>query len=217
VSRKTFLKFFLLLLVFNFNLVGLYSVSVKRSTPSSSQNSLLLQVRKNLKNASPFFLNFRQQVFDDSDMITEESGNILFVDINRIKWVYNDPEYKVFLINKNKYEFYDKESNQLTKGMIKENRQKWIWQILFSNSIADEIVCHEEKKIISIKNKTDDIDLKVYIGRNGLPKKVFQQQGAGIKYIYFFENYKVKYKYKKNVFDLNLPKDVDIVNMERES
>ncbi len=215
MSRKTFLRFFLLLLIFNINFVGIQSVSAQLSTPISAKNSLLLQVRKNLKNASPFYLNFKQQVFDDSDMITEESGNILFVDINRIKWVYNDPEYKVFLINKNKYEFYDKESNQLTKGRIKENRQKWIWQILFSNSIADEIVCNEEKKIISIINKKEDIDFKVYIDKNGLPQKVLQQQVAGLKYIYFFENYKVKYKYKKNVFDLNLPKDIDIVDMER--
>jgi outer membrane lipoprotein-sorting protein len=179
-----------------------------------SDNSLLLKLRKNLVKASPFCLNFKQQVYDDKDMITEESGNIYFINVKKLKWVYNNPDYKIFIIQKNKYLFYEKDNNQLTKGIIKSNRQKWIWQILFADSISDKIKCDNKKNIIYIKNSVDDIDLTVYVGKNGLPEKVVQLQGAGVKYVYIFTGYKTKQKLLKDVFNLKLPKDVDIVDME---
>lgn len=179
-----------------------------------SQNDLIFEVRKNLNKAKPFYLEFKQQVYDETELIAEESGNIIFVNINKLKWVYTDPEHKIFLIEKNNYQFYDKENSELTKGVITENRQKWIFQILFSDSIIDKIRSDKKNKILYIKHKSDDIDLTIYIGENGLPKKVVQFQSAGIKNIYHFKNYKIKYKYSSDIFDLKIPKNTEIIEIE---
>ncbi len=195
-------------------LVIVFIFSFYLSTSLLADNELLFKVRKTLTNLSPFYLDFKQQVFDDTDLIAEESGNISYINIDKVKWVYNDPEYKVFLLEKNNYQFYDKESSQLTKGRVKENRQKWILQILFSESITDQVTYNKKEKIIYIKNKEDGVDLSVYIGADNFPHKVIQLQDAGIKYIYYFTGYKTKYKFPANIFNLNLPKNTEIVEME---
>jgi len=187
---------------------------------ADSSENLLFKVRKELKKISPFYLDFTQKAFDGNEMITEESGSISFININKVKWVYIDPDdinnkdYKIFLIDHNKYFFFEKEENQLTKGIIKDNRQKWIWQILFADSVSDKIKYDESKKIIYIKNEEDSIDLTVYIDANMLPVRVIQLQGVGVRYEYVFKNYQTGYKFKKKEFELKLPDDVDVVNME---
>lgn len=187
---------------------------------AESGKDLLFKVRRELNKAAPFCLDFTQQVFDGTEMITEESGTISFVDINKVKWVYTDPDdpnnkdYKIFLIDHNKYMFYEKEENQLTKGIIKDNRQKWIWQILFADSVTDKIKCNDNKRIIYIKNEDEGIDLTVYLGKNLLPKRVIQLQGVGVRYEYLFGNYKVKFNFNKEIFELKFPKDVDVVFLE---
>ena len=66
-------------------------------------------------------------------MTLEESGVIVFADRERVKWQYLDPEFKMFILEKDRYRFYDRENNQLLRGALGERNEQLIWELLLSD------------------------------------------------------------------------------------
>ena len=112
----------------------------------------------------------------------------------------------------NTYQFFDKENNQLIIGKIVEEKQRWIWQLLFSEKITDGVKCDRLSKRIIIKKEDEELDFEVFIGNQMLPEKVVQYDTSGAKYIYYFNNYKKRVKIAQKDFQLELPEDVEIID-----
>ncbi|MCK4835861.1 MAG: outer membrane lipoprotein carrier protein LolA [Candidatus Aminicenantes bacterium] len=179
---------------------------------SGHESSLLDEVRSTLNNIKPFKVSFVQQVYIDEELEIEESGTILVKDISHLKWIYLNPDLKIFLMQGNTYQFFDKENNQLIIGKIVEEKQRWIWQLLFSEKITDGVKCDRLSKRIIIKKEDEELDFEVFIGNQMLPEKVVQYDTSGAKYIYYFNNYKKRVKIAQKDFQLELPEDVEIID-----
>lgn len=178
----------------------------------AQDHSLLHRVRSALNAIKPFKVEFTQQVFIDEEIEIEESGEVLFKNSRVLKWTYRDPDFKIFLLVEDEFQFYDKENNQLARGKISEKNQQWIWQLLFSDEISPYIRYDEKQKRIYIKHQAEDMDFEIQIDKNFLLEKVIQYDSAGAKYIYYFKNYKKKVKVSKKDFELELPGDVDVID-----
>ena len=174
--------------------------------------SFIQNVRQAIDRIKPFQVNFIQQVIIDGELEIEESGEVLFQDVSRLKWTYLEPDHKVFIIIKNNYLFYDRENNQLIKGEVTKKNQKWIWQLLFSDEDADNIRIDEKERIIYFRDDEEDLVIDIYLDENLLPEKVIQQDPAGVRYRYFFRQYRKKVTVSPKDFELNLPVDAEIID-----
>ena len=177
-----------------------------------SDLTLLKTVRSTLRDIQPFRVNFVQQVFLEGELEIEESGHILYHDETLLKWTYTHPDYKVFLLKGTTYSFYERESNQLIVGQVKEKNQQWIWQLLFSEKVLDDVRCDAGGKTIFIRNENDDLDFEVSVGAGGLPLRVKQRDASGATHIYEFQNYIRKVKADARAFELDLPDDVEVLD-----
>ena len=173
-------------------------------------NNVVKNIKKSIINFSPFKVKFTQQVFIDNEKEVEEGGFIVFKNIKKLKWVYNNPELKVFLLKGNKYYYYNKEENQLKKGKIGEYDNTSIWRIFFSEK-GFKYVSNKKGRIKIIDTK-ENIEFKVKYDDSFLPVEVTQDDGSGIIYKYFFYDFKKKIQIKDSEFELELPKGVEIIN-----
>lgn len=179
---------------------------------SAFGTSLLEDVRYALQSIQPFRVQFVQQVFIDDQLEIEESGYILIKDISHLKWVYVKPDVKIFLMMEDSYRFYDQENNQLLIGEIGEKKQKWIWQLLFSEKIVDSITGDRQNNRILIKKEEEELDFEVFIGPTMLPMRVIQNDISGARYIYLFDNYQRNITVSPSDFQLDLPEGVEIID-----
>lgn len=173
------------------------------------------EIRRSLNRIKPFKVSFVQQVSGDENanmaVDLEESGEILFKNDRQLKWTYLEPDYKVFLLEGDDYQFYDEDSEQLILGKIKDRSQQWIWQLLFADDIFRYARWDEGRKSIHIKNERDSIDMEIIINRDSLPVKVVQTDLSGARMVYYFKNYRQRINIPEDAFRLKVPEGVDIV------
>lgn len=177
-----------------------------------SAGTFIQDTRQAISRIKPFRVNFVQQVVIDGEMEIEESGEILFQDISRLKWTYLDPEFKVFVMEGNAYRFYDRENNQLIKGEVTQKNQQWIWQLLFSEEATGSLRVDEKKRIIYFRDDAEDLDIEIILDEGLLPRKAIQQDPTGVQYLYFFSGYREKVPVTGQDFELDLPADVEIID-----
>lgn len=187
-----------------------------------SAKETIKKVRDSLNRIKPFKVNFVQQVYTDEQKDIEESGEIIFKNDQLLKWTYLDPDYKVFLLEGDNYQFYDEDNEQLIIGKIKDRSHQWVWQMLFSDDIFRDYIIAWDKvhKRIHIKNnpnsRTGDtgditIDIEIIINNDFLPITLIQDDPSGARIVYHFNEYKPKIKIPGNMFRLSVPEDVEII------
>jgi len=181
------------------------------NAPAFTQESLLKNVRDSINRIKPFKVDFVQQVYDEDQLEIEESGEVIYLDQDKLKWTYLEPDFKVFLLEKDTYKFYDQENEQLTIGQVKEKNRQWIWQLLFSDKIGDSIKVDESKKIIHIKDDKEAMDIEIQVDQGFLPVKAVQNDPSGARLVYLFKNYKERIAISDEEFNLKVPEDVDVV------
>jgi outer membrane lipoprotein-sorting protein len=173
------------------------------------------EIRRSLNRIKPFKVSFVQQVSGDEDasmgVDLEESGEILFKNDQQLKWTYLEPDYKVFLLEGDEYQFYDEDNEQLIIGKIKDRSQQWIWQLLFADDIFRYARWDEARKSIHIKNDRDSIDMEIIINSDSLPVKVIQIDLSGARMVYYFKDYCQGIIIPDDAFLLKVPQGVDIV------
>lgn len=174
----------------------------------------VLKLKQAINNIKPFRVNFIQQVIEDDLIEIEESGEILYFNQTLLKWTYLKPDYKIFVLNGNKYSYYDKEENQVTRGKIKEKGQQWIWQHLFSEEFKDQVKFDDLKRLFIFKDKTSDLDLEVYIDKKFLPNKIIQTTALGGRNVYYLTNYQPRVRTSNKDFNLSIPQGVELVEVE---
>jgi len=174
-------------------------------------NKLILNVRQALRRISPFKVSFSQQVYTDHQMDLQESGDIYFINDKKLKWVYRDPDYKVFLLEGDNYRFYDEDSEQLRIGKVEEKQKQWIWQLLFSDEILAHTTSDSDGKSIHIKKTKENIDVTVKIDSHYLPVEIVQVDSSEIRMVYLFSDYTHKINVTDEMFELKVPEDVEII------
>lgn len=178
------------------------------------QEPLIKRVRKSITGIQPFQVDFVHQVFIDEEKDFEESGEIVFVNPERIKWHYRKPENKIFILEGSRYQFFIEESNQLLRGGVDKNNKQVIWQLLFSQEDGRDIQCDEKKRTIRIYNDSKDefFDMKITLGNDDLPAVAVQTDPWGVRTVYRFRHYQKNRVVGPHEFELKLPQNVEIID-----
>lgn len=180
----------------------------------SSENEFLVKVKQKIETIKPFRVKFKNQVVNDNNIEIEESGEFFFKNRNELKWVYTEPEYKVWLIKNNSYKFYDREDEQLTIGELSNKDSLWIWQLLYNDKFADYLKIDSRERTIHIIKESEAIDTKIFVNKNYLPEKVIQKDQTGVDIIYIFFNYKKNVLFSREDFELKIDDDTDIIELK---
>lgn len=211
--RRTFALAWLLISLFPFGDAAL------RPAVAQGADSLLRRVRERILQSQPFRVDFVQQVYMDAELTLEESGVIVFADRERVKWQYLDPEFKVFILEKDRYRFYDRENNQLLRGVLGERNERLIWELLLSDRPGG--AASWDARTRTIRLRLDDgsgaegaQELKILVGPDFLPQRVEQQAENEVSTVYVFRNYRSRVALAAGEFDLDLPADVEIIEDE---
>lgn len=178
--------------------------------------TFLEQVRAKIISSQPFKTDFVQQVFIDGEMSLEESGFIIFADRAHVKWQYLRPDFKTFILKNGRYQFYDRENNQLLNGRIDPKHEQLIWDLLFSEN-PDQVSRWEERTrtiLLSVNEGSGLQELKIKVGNDFLPERVEQTSANEVTTIYIFKKYVTNITIEAKEFALNLPATVEIIEEE---
>jgi outer membrane lipoprotein-sorting protein len=178
--------------------------------------SLFEQVRAKIAASQPFRTDFVQQVFIDGEMSLEESGFIIFVDRNHVKWQYLQPDYKTFILENGHYRFFDRENNQLLTGNIGPGNEQIVWDLLCAPRPGQAGRWDERTRTIRLKleGNSGPQELKIRIGADLLPARVEQTAASEVSHVYLFTNYRAGITVGPGEFALDLPGDVEIIEQE---
>lgn len=196
------------------------------------EKKIIADIRQALNRIKPFKVDFVQQVLDESremsdrpdtdDIDLEEKGEILFNHERQLKWTYLEPDYKVFLLEGDDYQFYDEDNEQLMKGKVNDRSQQWLWQLLFSDSLfqSRELSWDEVSRTLHIKRNSEtdpgviDVELDIVIDTAYLPVQVLQGDPSGARILYRFNRYQPKIALDDTSFVLKVPVGVDVIREE---
>jgi outer membrane lipoprotein-sorting protein len=179
-------------------------------------DDFLQRVRAAILQSQPFRVDFVQQVFVDEEMTLKESGVVVFADREHVKWQYLDPEFKVFILEKDRYRFYDRETNQLLRGRLGERDRQLVWDLLLSDQPGGSASWDAARRTIRLR--LDDgsgadgpRELKIFVGADLLPQRLEQAAENGVTTVYVFRNYRRRVALPAGEFDLDLPADVEVI------
>ncbi len=163
----------------------------------------------------PFKVDFSNLVISGTVVEIEEKGILVFKDINNVKWEYLEPDHKVWILQGDKYEFYDEEDEQVTKGELDKKAQLWLWQILLNREESEnnKMEVDINGREIRFYNDEDGIDFKILISKDLLPYKVIQKDPSGVDIVYIFSNYKKNVELSDDDFKLKTNGKVDIIEL----
>jgi len=182
--------------------------------PSPGDAGLLEKVRSALRASQPFRVVFVQQVFIADQKEIEESGEIIFIDHQHLRWNYLVPEKKIFLLQGDAYQFLLAEEGQLLRGRIGRQNEQLIWQILFDDRVDRPVTIDKKETVITIQGREDDFfsQLEVHVNRRYLPERVVQTDVAGLKTIYQFSHYQERLPLKSAALRFDIPAGVEIID-----
>jgi outer membrane lipoprotein-sorting protein len=178
--------------------------------------SLLERMRAAIIASQPFRADFVQQVFIDGELNLEESGFIVFADRTRVKWQYLNPERKTFILENGRYQYYDRESNQLLKGAIDPGNEQVIWDLLCSGDPGQDIRWEERTRTIRLGFQAgrERQELAIRVAPDFLPERVRQVSAQDVITVYAFRAYRTRIALDPGEFKLDLPEDVEIIENE---
>lgn len=167
-----------------------------------------------------------EQIYYSSTVSTplREKGRFYFKKPDLMKWEYKDPEKKIFLYKEDKFQFYIPEDNQLIQSSVSEEAyEAEILSILSgkrhlkdSYTIAFSPFPTEDPKAWQLKldpgeeNEYSFILLEID-AKTWLIQRAIFFDWAGNKTEFKFSKIKINVRFSKNLFDLNLPPGVEII------
>lgn len=176
----------------------------------------LERVRAKITASQPFRADFVQQVMIDGEMNLEESGFIVFAGPGRVKWQYLSPDFKTFILENGRYQFYDRENNQLLKGRIDPGREQLIWDLLCSPKPGQSSRWDERTRtvLLRVDDGSGPQQLKIRIAADLLPERVEQTTASDVTNVYLFRNFRTGIALADSDFALAAPVDVEIIESE---
>lgn len=174
------------------------------------------RVRAAILDSQPFRVDFVQQVFLDGELEMEESGEIVFADRGRVKWEYRKPESKVFLLEGDRYQYYDREANQLSRGRVGEGQQRLIWELLLADRPGSAVSWEPGRRLVRLRleggpGEEPGQELQVFVGADLLPRRVEQSGADQVTTVYRLDRYRRRVALAADEFSLAVPADAEIV------
>ena len=173
--------------------------------------------RATMQSMKPFRATFVQQVYYEEELAIEEKGDLLFVNPHRIRWTYRDPELKIFLLETDRYRFYEPEARQLTMGAMEGRKGGWIWQLLASTDADMVESCPPSGKELVLKDPVDGTRFQLRLDNQNRVIRVEHTDSGGARHVYLLSDYQVRVEVTGNEFQLQIPQDTEVVNMDAES
>jgi outer membrane lipoprotein-sorting protein len=197
-------------------LLLLLSVSRPAGAAKPGAEDFMRRVRAAILDSQPFRVDFVQQVFLDGELEMEESGEIVFADRNLVRWEYRRPESKVFLLEGGRYQYYDRESNQLTRGAVGEGQQRLVWELLLSERTGAAVSWEPGRRLVRLRldagaDGETGQELKVFVGADFLPRRVEQSGSDQVTTVYRLERYRRRVALAAGELSLQVPSDAEIV------
>lgn len=167
-----------------------------------------------------------EQIYYSSTVSTplREKGFFYFAKPDLMKWEYQEPEKKIFLYKENKFQFYIPEDNQLIRSSVSEEEyEAEILSILsgkkqlkddytfeFSPFPTDDPKAWQLKLNPREENEYSFILLEID-AKTWLIQKAIFFDWIGNKTEFQFSKMKINVRFRKNLFELNLPPGVEII------
>lgn len=195
---------------------------------SYTAEDVALRAEKKLLSLNSLKANFIQ-IYYSKSLFTplREKGKLYFKKTGLMKWIYKEPEEKIFLYKKGKYEFYDIENNQLHRGFLsEENHESEILELLsgkmqiqdnyhigFSQLPSDTARVFQLKLIPREEDEYSSILLEIE-KKTWLIRKAIFFDWAGNKTEFHFSQIKTNVPLPQNIFELKIPQDVEIIESD---
>ncbi|MBN2244308.1 MAG: outer membrane lipoprotein carrier protein LolA [Candidatus Aminicenantes bacterium] len=192
---------------------------------AQTAEEIALKTENTLRSYRTFQADFKQFYFSTTIATPlEEEGRVYFQKPDLMKWEYQYPEKKIFLLKEDKILFYDQEENELIEDMGENEQYEAEILDLLSGEIGllkqydveispfptDDKNAYQ-LKLIS-KNNDDGTFILIEINeKTWLIQKAVFIDWAGNKTEFHFNKLKINLNFPKNMFELNLPEDVAII------
>jgi outer membrane lipoprotein carrier protein len=186
---------------------------------------VVLRLEKNLRSIQNLEANFVHTYY--SAMVTtplEEKGKLYFQKPDKMRWEYKDPENNIYLYKGDRYQAYFPEDNQLIRGSLsEENQETEILDILTGQKTLLEFYSVEfspfptdkpqnaQIKLIPKQDEDDSFILLEIDKIRWLIQKAVFIDWEGNKTEFQFDQIKTNIELPKNIFELKLPPDVEII------
>ena len=154
----------------------------------------------------------------------KEKGKLFFQKPDSMRWEYKDPEHNIYLFKGNKYQWYFADDNQLMRGLISdEGHESEILYLLtgqknisdfYSIELSPFPTDNPQSAQIKLTPKKEDDGSFLLIEldkKKWLIHKIIFMDWEGNKTEFQFSRIKVNASLPKNIFELKLPTDVEII------
>ena len=197
--------------------------------PPTAEN-IALNAERKLHSLQSIQADF-DQIYYSSSMSTplREKGKFYFKKPELMKWVYRDPEEKFFLYKDGIFLWYVPEDKELIRGALsKEQHEAEILSILSGQKRLSDAYIIEFSSFPSEKPEAWQLKLTPkeegeysYIlleidKKTWLIRRAIFFDWAGNKTEYKFAKIKTDVRFSKDVFELKVPPDVEIIEYEPE-
>jgi len=192
---------------------------------SQTAEDIVKKAEESLKKLQSYQARFEQIYVSNTVSIPlEEKGRLLFQKPDRMKWVYEEPEEKVFLTKDGSFEFYVPEDKQMIRGVIQDEGHEG--EILFIISgqksilesywveISGSASENQNNYQLRLTPKTEEYYAYLLLDFDKddlLLKRIVLFDWAGNKTETSFSRIRTNIRFSKKDFQLDVPADVEII------
>ena len=157
----------------------------------------------------------------------KEKGKLYFQKPDTMRWEYTDPEHNIYLFKGDRYQYYFAEDNQLMRGLISDegHESEILYLLTGKKNIADFYSIEstsfptdnpQNAQIkLTPKQEDDGSFLLLELDKNKwLIHKIVFMDWEGNKTEFQFNKITVNSSLPKNIFELKLPSDVEIIERD---
>jgi outer membrane lipoprotein-sorting protein len=192
---------------------------------AQSAEDVAQRVETKIRSLDTLRANF-EHIYYSSSVSTPliEKGRFYYKKPGVMKWEYFDPEEKIFLYEEGLFQSYYPEDNQLVQNALSEGEEESEflallsgrielqknYSVIFSSFPTDDTNSYQLK--LTPKGESQDAYILLEIDKKKwLIRKAISFDWTGNKSEFAFSQIKVNPSFSKNIFQLNLPPDVEII------